>query len=96
MSESCAPGVEVDHERSEDERHRHENPLPGFELPPAGEVRGEKRQHEQTEVPHEPGRRVIEASGGQARNLDDDGCGDGEGERLDQAAGRGAPARRHL
>ncbi len=80
--------VEVDHERGEHERRRRQHPLSGCELPPAGEVPGEERQHEQAEVPREPGRLLVGEAGSEACDLDRDGRGHGEDERLEPAAGR--------
>ena len=82
------PRVEVDHERSEHERCRHQHPLPDVELPLAGEVRGKKRQHDQADVPRQPGRLlVVGEAGSEACDLDRDGRGHGEGERHEPAAG---------
>ena len=81
-------GIEIDHERSEHERHRRQHPAPGVELPPAGEVRGQERQHEQTEVPDEPARFLVGRVSSKPRNLDHDGRSHGEDERLEPAGGR--------
>ena len=89
------PRVEVDHERSEHERRRRQHPAPGVELPSAGEVRGEKRQHEQTGVPRQPGRLLVGEAGREACDLDRDGRGQGEDERRRASRWTRAPARRH-
>ncbi len=62
--------------------------MPGVELPSASEVRGEKRQHEQTGVPRQPGRLLVGEAGSEACDLDRDGRSHGEDERLEPAAGR--------
>ena len=82
------PRVEVDHERSQRERRRRQHPVLRVELPSVREVPGEERQHEQTEVPREPGRLLVGEVSSEACELDRDGGGRGEGERLDPAAGR--------
>ena len=82
------PRVEVDHERGERERRRGQRPLPGVELPPAGEVPGEERQHEETEVAREPGRLLVGEVRSEACDLDRDSSGHGEDERLQPTAGR--------
>ena len=81
------PRVEVDHERGEHERHRRQHPLPDVELPSAGEVRREERQHEQTRVPRQPGRLLVGEAGGETCDLDRDGRGHSEDKRLEPAAG---------
>ena len=86
MSESVLVRIEVDDERSEHERHRGQRPLPRVELPSVGEVRGQERQHEQTDVAHEPRRLLFGDVGGEPGHLDCDRRTDGEGERLDHAA----------
>ena len=62
--------------------------MPGVELPLASEVRGKERQHEQTGVPRQPGRLLVGEAGSEACDLDRDGRGHGEDERLEPAAGR--------
>ena len=62
--------------------------MPRVELPLASEVRGEERQHEQAGVPRQPGRLLVGEAGSEACDLDRDGRGDGEDERLEPAAGR--------
>ena len=81
--------IDVDHERSERERHRREHPVPGVELPPVGEVPGKKRQHEQAGAPEKPIRLVAGRLRGQACNLDRNGRRNCESERLEPAAERG-------
>ena len=89
MSESDAPRVEVDHERSEHERCREQRPLPGGELPLTGEVGGKKRQHDQTRVPRQPGWLVVVGEpGSESCDLDRDRRSHREGERLEPGAGR--------
>ena len=81
--------IEVDHERGEHERHRRQHPLPNVELPSAGEVRGEERQHEQAEVPREPGGfLVVREARGESRNLDRDGRARSKDEGLEPATRR--------
>ena len=81
--------IEVDHERGEHERHRRQHPLPSVELPSAGEVRGEERQHEQAEVPHEPrGFRVVGEARGESCNLDRNGRTRSKDEGLEPATRR--------
>ena len=82
------PRVEVDYDRSEHERRRGQHPAPGVELPLASEVGGEKRQHEQTGVPRQPGRLLVGEAGSEACDLDRDGRGHSENERREPAAGR--------
>ncbi len=62
--------------------------MPDVELPSAGEVGGEERQHEQAEVPREPGRLLVGEVSGEAGDLDRHGGSRGEGERLDPAGRR--------
>ncbi len=83
--------IEVDHERSEHERHRQQHPVPGSELPSAGEVPGKERQHEQTGVSHQPVRLLVGGVSSEACNLHHDGRSEREAERLEPAA---RPARR--
>ena len=52
------------------------------ELPPPGEVAGEKRQHEETGVPHQPGGFLAWVVSSEARDLDRDRRSHSEGERL--------------
>ena len=61
--------------------------MPGVELPLAGEVRGKKRQHEETGVPRQPGWLLVGEAGSEACDLDRDGRGHGECERREPAAG---------
>ena len=79
--------IEVHHERRDDERHGRHHPAAEVELPPAGEVRGQGRQHEQAEVAREPGRLLVGEARDEARDLDRDGCADREDEGFDPAAG---------
>ena len=58
------------------------------ELPLASEVRGKERQHEETGVPRQPGRLLVGEAGSEACDLDRDGRGHGEDERLEPAARR--------
>ena len=81
-----APGVEVDHERGEHERRRRQHPVQGVELPLAGEVRRKERQHEETCIPRQPNWLLVGEAGSEACDLDRDGCGHGEDERLEPAA----------
>ena len=53
-----------------------------------GEVPGEERQHEQTEVPEEPARFLVGEVGKETGNLNRDGRGHREDKWLDPAAGR--------
>ena len=83
------PRVEVDHERGERERRRRQRPSPrASSCRRRAKYAGEERQHEQTDVPREPGRLLVGEAGSEARDLDRDGRGHGEDERLEPAAGR--------
>jgi hypothetical protein len=62
--------------------------VPGVELPLASEVRGKKRQNEQTGVPRQPGWLLVWEPGSEACHLDRDGRSHGEDERLEPAAQR--------
>ncbi|HLG26509.1 MAG TPA: hypothetical protein VI423_01855 [Paenisporosarcina sp.] len=62
--------------------------MPSVELPSASEVRGEERQHEQAEIPREPGRFLVGEASSKACDLDRNGRGHTENERRDPAAGR--------
>ena len=62
--------------------------MPGAELPSTGEVPGKERQHEQTEVPREPGRFLVGEVRSDASNLDRHGRSRSKGE------GPEPPARR--
>jgi hypothetical protein len=59
--------------------------LPGVELPPAGEVRGQERQHEQADVPCEPRRFLVRDVSSEPCGLDRDGRSHGEDKRLEPA-----------
>ncbi len=62
--------------------------MPAVELPTTSEVRSEERQHEQAGVARQPGRLFVGEAGSEACDLDRDGRGHGESERLEPAAGR--------
>ena len=83
-----APRIQVDHERSERERCRRQRPSSRVEPAAVGEVRGQERQHEEACVPHQPRRFLVGCLSGEACNLDDNGCGHCEDERLDPTARR--------
>ncbi len=87
MDESAPVRVEVDHERHEHERRGHQAATPGVELPPAGEVAGEERHHEQAEVAHQPDGFLVGELGGEPGDLERDGREQGEGQRLQPPAG---------
>ena len=87
------PRVDVDHERRERERRRGQHPSAEVDLPSVSEVGGEERQHEQAEVPREPARFLVGEAGSEARDLDRDGGGCGEGERPRSSRSPRAPAR---
>jgi hypothetical protein len=80
--------VEVDHERDEHERGGRQRPSPGVELPPASEVPGEDRQHEQRDVPQQPVGFLVGEVSSEAGDLDRGGRRQGEDERLGPPAGR--------
>ena len=80
--------VEIHHERGEHERDRRQHPVPGVEPPPVCEVRGEERQHEQTDVPHQPTRLLARCISSQSCNLHRDGRSHSEDDRLEPAAER--------
>src|SRR5262245_59396729 len=83
--------VEVDDEGEKSDRCEREHPLARAELSSTGEVRGEEREHEDAEVPDEPGWLVLREPGREPRDLDRDRCREGEPERLDPSAGRARP-----
>ena len=82
------PRIEVHEERGERERRGRERPAAQVELPPAREVAGEERQHEETEVPREPRRLLVGEVRGEAGDLERDGRAEAEQERLEPAAHR--------
>src|ERR671914_1331145 len=79
--------VEVDQERKEHEGSGREQPSPGVELPSAGEVPGEERQHEQTEVSQQPPWFLFGELSSEACHLDHHGRSQGEDERLEPPVG---------
>ena len=82
------PRIDVDDDRRERERHRGQQPAARVELPPAREVAGEERKHEEAEVPREPRRLLVGEARGEPRDLQRDGRGQAEQERLEPAAHR--------
>ena len=78
--------IEVDQESGEHERHRRQHPVPSVELPSSGEVHGEERQHDEADVPHEPGRfLVVGEARGESCNLDRNGRTRSKDEGLEPA-----------
>ena len=78
--------VNVDYDRSDDERRCGERPPARVEPAPVGEIRGEERQHDEADVAREPVRLLLGEAGGEPGDLDRDGRRDGERERLENAS----------
>ena len=88
MSESAAYGYRLTIERDEHERRDRQHASAGVEPTPVSEVRGEERQHEQTDVRQKPPRFLFGEVRRETSDLDHDGRGQGEDERFEPPAGR--------
>ncbi len=80
-----AVGVEVDDERGQRERRQRDERSPEPECPPPREIPGEERQDEEGCVPDRPGRLGRRDLREQPGDLDGDGRGTAEQERVDPA-----------
>ncbi len=77
--------VEIDHEGGGHKRGGAQEGLPQGEFSSAREVAGEEGHHEQAGVAHQPPWLLAREPRGQACDLDRDGRGDGERQRLGPA-----------